>query len=155
MNLFQECSLPQGGRAILLSVKPKYANLIASGQKRVEFRRTWATEEVGVIAIYASSPIQRIIALVGIDSVVYASPKKLWSHCVSKGGALTYTEFTDYFDGKTDGYALLLGEVQVLKNPVDPSQSFTDFSPPQSFRYLTRDEFKSLGKRVTVEVDRA
>ena len=65
MTLFQECSQPLGGRAILLSIKPKYSDLILSGEKRVEFRRTWAADEVGLIAIYASSPIQRIVALVG------------------------------------------------------------------------------------------
>ena len=151
MTLFQECSQPPGGRAILLSIKPKYSDLILSGEKRVEFRRTWAADEVGLIAIYASSPIQRIVALVGVDEVVWASPTKLWSHCTSRGGALTRRELTEYFGGKVQGCAVLLGQVRKLKQPFDPRSVFKEFSAPQSFRYLTGAEVKKLEKRVAAK----
>lgn len=144
---FRECSPLEGGRAILLSVKPKYADLIVSGEKRVEFRRVWAAEEVDLIAIYTSSPVQRIVALVGVESVVRASPKKLWSHCATLGGGLTAHELADYFNGKAHGYAVLLGEVRKFKKPVDPRTLFETFSAPQSFRYLTATEVKRLERR--------
>ena len=146
MTLFRECSPPPAGRAILLSIKPKYSDLILSGEKRVEFRRTWAAEEVGLIAVYASSPIQRIVALVGVDEVVWASPTKLWSHCTSRGGALTRRELNEYFNGKGQGCAVLLGVVRKLKQPIDPHAVFKEFSAPQSFRYLTAPEVKKLEK---------
>ena len=148
MSLFQECSQPPGGRAILLSIKPKYSDLILAGKKRVEFRRTWAVDQVGLIAIYSSSPIQRIVALVEVNEVVCASPTKLWAHCASKGGALTRRELLEYFDGKVQGYAVLLGEVRKLMKPADPRRLFGEFSAPQSFRYLTVPEMKKLEKKV-------
>lgn len=148
MTLLQECSPHPTARAILLSVKPKYSDLILTGQKRVEFRRTWAADEVGLIAVYSSSPSQRIVALVDVDEVVCDSPAKLWNHCTSRGGALTRREFLDYFDGKSLGYAVLLGEVRKLKNPLDPHGVFSEFSAPQSFRYLTTAEMKKLTKMV-------
>lgn len=151
MTLFRECSPPPAGRAILLSIKPKYSDLILSGEKRVELRRTWASEEVGLIAVYASSPVQRIVALVAVDEVVWASPTKLWSHCTSRGGALTRRELKEYFTGKGEGCAVLLGEVRKLKQPLDPRSVFKQFSAPQSFRYLTASEIRKLEKRADTE----
>lgn len=151
MTLFQECSPPPAGRAILLSIKPKYSDLILSGEKRVEFRRTWASEEVGLIAVYASSPVQRIVALVSVDEVVWASPTRLWGHCTSRGGALTRRELNEYFNGKGQGCAVLLGAVRKLKQPLDPHVVFKEFSAPQSFRYLTGAEVKKLEKRVAAK----
>lgn len=151
MSLFPECSLPPGGRAILLSVKPKYADLILSGSKRVEFRRTWAADEVSLIAIYASSPVQRIVALVEIEDVVQGSPTTLWTHCTSRGGALTRRELFDYFDGKKQGCAILLGAVRTLQKPLDPKSLFKAFAPPQSFRYLTLGELGKIEKKAATD----
>lgn len=147
MMLFQEYLQPVSGRAILLSIKPKYADLILSGRKRVEFRRTWAADQVGLIVIYASSPVQRIVATVEVSEVVCASLTKLWSYCTSHGGGLTRRELIEYFDGKAKGYAALLGEVRKLKKPIDPQGLFADFSAPQSFRYLTAPEVKKIEKK--------
>ena len=134
----------------MLSIKPKYANLILAGEKRVEFRRVWAAEEVGLIAIYASAPVQRIVALVNVDEVVYASPTRLWAYCTNKGGGLTRNELKSYFDGKANGYAVMIGNLRRMKKKVDPHSLFTNFSAPQSFRYLTRSEVKSLNARAEI-----
>lgn len=139
----QESSQPVG-RAILLSVKPRYSDLIAAGKKRVEFRRTWAAKEVNLIAVYSTSPIQRIVALVEVVDVVRGSPTKLWSYCTERGGALTQKELRAYFDGKVDGCAVLLGRVRMLNVPLDPNRLVKDFSAPQSFRYLTNSEVRKL-----------
>lgn len=150
MSLFPKCSLPQAGRAVLLSVKPKYADLISSGIKRVEFRRTWAAEDVGLIAVYASLPVQRIVALVEVEDIVRGSSTVLWGHCTNRGGALTRRELFDYFDGKPQGCAVLLGSVQPLASPIDPKSLFKAFAPPQSFRYLSTAELQKIqGKMVT------
>lgn len=134
----------------MLSIKPKYADLILAGEKRVEFRRVWAAEKVGLIAIYASAPVQRIIALVNVDEVVYASPTRLWAYCTNKGGGLTRNELKSYFDGKANGYAVMIGNVRRMKKAVDPHSLFTNFSAPQSFRYLTMSEMKSLNARAEI-----
>lgn len=153
--LFQDCSQPLGGRAILLSIKPRFSDLILAGEKRVEFRRTWAADEIGLIAIYSSSPIQRIVALVSVDNVVCATPTALWSHCTNRGGALTRRELLEYFDGKAQGYAVLLGAVRKLKRPLDPRNLFEEFSAPQSFRYLTIAELKKLEKKFNASESQA
>ncbi|HCY15044.1 MAG TPA: hypothetical protein DHV21_03540 [Curvibacter sp.] len=144
----QELSQPPGARAVLLSVKPQYSDLILSGEKRVEFRRTWAKDSVEMIAIYSSSPIQRIVGLVEVEGFISGSPTKLWSVCADRGGGLTRQELRSYFDGKSTGYGVLLGPVHPLKKSLDPKSIFKDFRAPQSFRYLSVAERKKLEKGI-------
>lgn len=119
MSLFQESLSPQGGRAVLLSIKPKYADLILAGSKRVEFRRSWAAQDVSMIVLYSSSPIQKIVGTVEVDEIVVASPTSLWRTCVERGGGLTREELRSYFADKSQGVAVLLGKVVKLAQHVE------------------------------------
>nr|WP_281720035.1 ASCH domain-containing protein [Nitrosomonas nitrosa] len=133
---------------LLLSVQPRYSVLICSGSKRVEFRRQWASRKVDTIAIYATSPTQRIVALADVEDVVSASPAKLWSHCQDRNGGLSRTGLMKYFTGKSIGFAVLLGKVHQLANPVNPWDIDRAFSPPQSFQYLTQKQASALRRKV-------
>jgi predicted transcriptional regulator len=144
MSLSQGSLLPQGGRAVLLSIKPKYADLILAGSKRVEFRRSWAAQNVSKIVLYSSSPIQKIVGTVEVDEVVVASPASLWRTCVEMGGGLTREELRAYFAGKSQGVAVLLGNVVNFVKHVEPLDVLGNFVPPQSFRYLHVDEYMKL-----------
>ena len=48
-------------RDVILSIKPKYWELIRSGVKKVEFRRKWVKEytDVNITYIYASSLLKK------------------------------------------------------------------------------------------------
>ena len=152
MTLFPEYSDSHNGSAILLSVKPKFANLIVEGSKLVELRRTVPAQAVGTIAIYSSSPVQSIVALADVKETIEASPSKLWSIAKDNGGGLTRTELMAYFDSKKTGFALMLGNVRVYSKPVKPVKIFKPFSAPQSFRYLTPKEMKKLEQLLEPEV---
>jgi predicted transcriptional regulator len=152
MNLFQEFSQQPTGSAILLSVKPKFADLIVDGSKLVELRRTVPAQAVGTIAIYSSSPVQAIVALADVKETIEASPTKLWSIAKDNGGGLTRAELMDYFDSKKTGFAIMLQNVRVYGKPVKPTKVFKPFSAPQSFRYLTPKELKKLEQLLEPEV---
>lgn len=154
MSRFQECLQPQGVRAVLLSIKPRFADQILAGTKRVEFRRSWAKEPVGLIVIYASSPVQRIVGMVEVQAVVAASPTKLWKACETRGPGLPRKEFMDYFAGKADGNGILLGKVTAPPRPIAPRSVLRDFRAPQSFRYLTNGELRTLGKKLGLPEER-
>jgi len=149
MPLFQKSSPPQGSRAILLSIKPKYADLILGGSKRVEFRRSWAAQDVSVIVIYSSSPVQKIVGVVEVDKIVVASPTSLWKICSERCGGLTRTELRTYYSGKAQGVAVLLGRVFKAIKQIDPTDVIGNFVPPQSFRYLDVDEYAKIQKKIT------
>lgn len=144
MTPFSECSPPRGGRAVLLSVKPRYSELIVAGSKRVEFRRVWAVEPVRWIAIYSSSPTQLIVGVVEVKSVVLATPTALWQFNGSLGGGLTRAELRAYFADRREGFALMLGRRLVPPQPIAPSRLSSPFRAPQSFRYLTETEAQQI-----------
>lgn len=146
MSPFSESSPPPGARAVLLSVKPRYADQIVDGTKQVEFRRIWAHEPVHWIAIYSSSPTQKIVGIVEVESVVAASASTLWTLNGTRGGGLTRTELRSYFSGKATGYAVMLGRVLRPEVPIEPAKIVQGFRAPQSFRYLTNAEVIRLSR---------
>ncbi len=153
MANFQECLQPEGPRAILLSVKPRFAEQILSGAKRVEFRRVWAAEPVGLAVIYSSSPVQKIVGMVDVQGAVAASPIKLWTKCLALGPGLPRKDLLEYFNGKDEAYGVLLGEVRLPSKPISPKSLFKNFRPPQSYRYLSTAELSRVGKQFGLLVD--
>lgn len=147
MTRFQECLLPQGPRAVLLSVKPRFAEQIVSGTKKVEFRRSWAAQPVGLAVIYASAPIQRLVCIVEVEGTVVASPASVWTKCRVRGPGLEQQELMQYFADKDQAYAVLLGDLVLPSKPVPPKPLFRGFRPPQSYRYLSATELRRVGKQ--------
>ncbi|WP_310384452.1 hypothetical protein [Roseateles sp.] len=154
MTLFPKYSDAHNGSAILLSIKPKFANLIVEGSKLVELRRAIPAQNVETIAIYSSSPVQMIVALADVKEIVEASPTKLWEISKINGGGLTKAELFAYFESKKTGFALMLENIRVYDNPLMPAKIFKPFSAPQSFRYLTPKELKKLEQLLGSEVKR-
>lgn len=130
-----------------MSVKPHFAEQIVAGTKKVEFRRTWAAEYVGLAVIYSSSPIQRLVGIVDVDGAVLASPSSLWTKCRERGPGLERRELMEYFAGKVQAYGVLLGKVTLPEKPIPPKSLFRGFRPPQSFRYLSAAELRRVGKQ--------
>lgn len=144
MTLFPSFPLSTSDSVILLSIKPRFADLIISGRKRVELRRVVPAQPVGTVVIYSSSPVQAIVGLAVVSETIEATPSRLWEIARDNGGGLTRVELRKYFHSKKTGHALMLGNVRVFKNPIDPKKIFSTFTPPQSFRYLTDREFSAI-----------
>lgn len=153
MSLLQEFLPHPSGRAVLLSIKPKYADLILAGSKRVELRRSWAVQDVSIIVLYSSSPIQKIVGVVEVEEVVIASPTALWRICTERGGGVTRKELMSYFSGKSRGVAVLLGKAFKSMQDVEPKEIIKDFVPPQSFRYLDANEYLKVKWKMQTEGD--
>jgi predicted transcriptional regulator len=144
MTLFPDYSNSLSGSPILLSVKPRFADLILDGSKLVELRRSIPAQSVSTIAIYSSSPIQAIVALADVQKIIEASPTKLWAIANENGGGLSKSELMSYFDKKTTGFALMLENIRVFTSPINPKKVFKSFVAPQSFKYLTLKELQKL-----------
>jgi predicted transcriptional regulator len=144
MTHFPDCSASLSGSIILLSVKPRFADLIVLGSKRVELRRVVPLRPVETIALYSSSPIQAIVAMVDVKEIIEASPSKLWRLSKEYGGGLTKTELENYFESKKTGFALILDNVRIFEKPIKPKRIIKEFSPPQSYKYLSAKEFQKL-----------
>jgi predicted transcriptional regulator len=147
MTLFPESSEPQGGRAALLSIKPRFCDQILAGTKRVEFRRSWPLG-VGVMVLYSSSPVQQLVGVAYVDRVEERDTEGLWALAQQYGGGLERDELISYFHGKVQAYGVMISSVRVAREPIDPKELFADFKPPQSYQYLSPEEFVRVMSRL-------
>ena len=129
---------------VLMSIKPIYAEMIKSGKKTVELRRVAPKVRAGdILVIYESSPVKRVTSYCEIESVIIAEPDGLWEMVRNEAG-LTYDSFTDYFNGKLQAVGIKLGKPQMLKDSKVLSVVSEKLQAPQSYRYLTQEQFQSI-----------
>lgn len=143
-SLFPESSVPAGGKAVLISIKPKYTDLILAGSKRVELRRSWAPNDVHALVIYSSAPVQKLVGIAYIDCVKETNIDGLWDLAQLYGGGVTEAELKEYFDGKKTAFGLMIKSVDVAEQQLDPRDILPDFTPPQSFMYLPPAEYRRI-----------
>lgn len=128
-------------KAVLISIHPKYVNKILDGSKRVEFRRVWAAQKVSHLVIYSTSPDMKIVATVEIAEVFQGNQTNLWEAAKKYGGGLTRKELRAYFSGLSKGNALILDNVKPLTKPLALAELGNNIRAPQSYAYLTADQF--------------
>ena len=141
MSLFPELSKQPSGRALLLSIQPKYVDLILAGTKRVELRRSWPSNDIGVVVIYSSAPIQKLVGVAFVDRIEECDLEHLWILADANGGGVTYEELKAYVKGKKTAFGVMIDRVKVAETPVDPKTLFANFTPPQSFLYIEPSDF--------------
>ena len=119
----------------ILSIKPKYAERILSGEKGYEYRkRIFRSEDVSRVVMYATQPVSRLVGEFGIEQILRDEPDKLWKR-TSDAAGLSRAQFYSYFESRSTGVAIAISQVQRFSPPVDPWNAIEDFHPPQSFRY--------------------
>ncbi len=142
-------------RALLLSLKPRFANAILDGTKSVELRRVRPLIRVPTVALlYASSPTMALVGICRVESVKSGSPSRIWSEFGPATG-IGRREFREYFSGTGSACALLLSKPIRLPAPVELAELrrwWPDFQPPQSFRYVNPSELPSSMRRHTAQV---
>ncbi|MBU4525591.1 MAG: hypothetical protein KUA37_15775 [Desulfomicrobium sp.] len=122
--------------SVLLSIKPKFAAAIFSGEKQFEFRRAiFANKEVKRVYVYASHPIGLIIGEFEIDTIISMDPESLWKE-TKRAAGISKKYFDEYFDGKNYAHALKVRSVQPYKEPKSLMDMFNIARPPQSFMYV-------------------
>lgn len=127
-----------GGSAVkpslLMSVRPRFADLILQEKKRVEIRTRFSKRWVGhKVAIYATAPIRCVVGEAGISSVTLSEPDELWRRFGAEIGC-TRREFERYVGGRRRVYAIELDEVFPYRTlvPLDELDSQRP-SPPQAY----------------------
>lgn len=134
----------------LLSIKPKYAQAIMNGSKKVEFRKKVFKQPVEKVFVYSSSPEKKIIGYFVINEIVEDSPKNLWKTFKNVGGILKQ-DFFDYYENHSKGFSIKILEVEKFEKSIDPKEIFDKFTAPQSFLYL-EDEVASNIKEQGLEI---
>ena len=95
-------------RMLILSLKPRFAEAILSGDKTVELRRVEPKITVPIRAlVYATTPLRAMLGTCVVTAVVSDHLATLWEIYGSRTG-LQHIEFLRYFTGVEVGAALTL-----------------------------------------------
>jgi predicted transcriptional regulator len=121
---------------VLLSIKPKYAELIKAGNKKYEFRRKiFKRARSPKVFIYSTSPIRKITGVFDGSMIHKGSPFRIWEMFGPDSG-ISEGEFFQYFKDCEIAYAIEIRNLVIFEEPRDPSDYFVEFTPPQSYRYF-------------------
>lgn len=143
-------AVDEGG--LLMSIKPRYAEQILSGKKRVELRRMFSPRWAGHrVVLYASNPVGALVGEAKIAHVVAAPPKDIWPAFGSQLGC-TRREFDEYVGESAEVFAISLDNVRPYSHRVsrkDMSRVIgVDLRPPQSYSTLIANN--DWGRAVSV-----
>ena len=137
-------------RAVLISVRPRYAEAIVRAEKTVELRRTRINVPIGThLLIYSTSPVMAVIGTAVLDRVEVDAPERLWTR-VSNSAGIGRNDYKAYFEGAKEAVALHLRAPRPLATPISLAQLRTvvGVEPSQSFRYLDVSQAKLIAPAV-------
>ena len=127
---------------VLFSLKPKFADLVLSGRKKVEVRnRAVHLKPDTRVWIYATRPRSRVVAVANLANVVVDDPESIWRRFGNEL-CLDRSEYIEYTRGRVRASAIVLGEVNqvaewltldVLRDRVG------GFQPPQFYSRVASD----------------
>ena len=121
---------------VILSIRPTFCKTIFSGQKKYEYRkRVFTRSDVDKVYIYATKPICRIVGCFRVEEVIENKKSYMWEK-THKDGGISKEYFAAYFKNSDTAYAIKIGQVVKLDNPIDPKEVIKDFHAPQNFMYV-------------------
>lgn len=122
---------------VLLSIKPEFAEKIFDGSKRFEFRKSiFLNRGVSTVVVYVTRPVGRILGEFDVSEIFCDTPSELWDRTKEHSG-ISKEFFDSYFQGRTKSFALAVGEVRRYPAPLDPDDVIDNFTPPQSYMYVS------------------
>lgn len=132
-------------KALLISIKPRFADAIFAGEKRFELRKVKPRVVSGdLVLVYVTVPRCQLEGAFRVSEVLEMSPKDLWPK-VKSSCSLTSSEFFAYYDGKELAYAIGIAEAWPLATSVALADLRSEkITPPQGYRYLTDKETGTL-----------
>lgn len=137
---------------LLLSIKPKYAEKLFSGNKQVEFRRVRSRLNINdLVLVYVSSPKKALVGSFEVKHITQIEIKKLpkdlkkfWNEVKNIAG-ISSKEFQTYYDGASVMVGIFVKNIKILPYPIELTElreKIPEFRPPQSYRYLKENEFQ-------------
>ena len=131
---------------VLISIHPKYVDLISAGKKKIEFRKRSFSHPIKRFVVYSTAPVSKVVGFFDVDSIVCDSPQKLWETYAAVGG-IEQNDYFDYYANKSMAVGIRIKNYTPLSNSFNIKMLNT--TPPQSYKYLTDREFdlvRDLGK---------
>lgn len=144
--------------AILLSIRPVFARLIANGSKTVELRRRFPEVPPGSqLVVYTTQPVAAVSGLARLRRTTSTTLPALWRR-FGAASAVSKATFDLYFDECAHGLALELEDFTPLTPAlglVELRRMWPGFVPPQSYRYVPDHILSKIRARTTSTTKRS
>ncbi|WP_102504711.1 ASCH domain-containing protein [Salinivibrio kushneri] len=120
----------------LLSIKPEFVEKIFSREKLFEYRKAvFKRPDVKSVVIYSTMPVGKIVGEFLVGDILAKSPEDLWEETKNDAG-IDKQFFDSYFNNREIAYAIEIAELYQYETPIDPYETDSSFTAPQSFKYL-------------------
>lgn len=125
----------------LMSIKPKFTELILKGRKTVEVRRTNMKIASGdTVVMYATKPVGKVVGYFVVKDTVWKEKNELW-HLIKNKSCLSNDEYSIYALDNKMMFAIAIDSV----TPVDGLTLDTMTKHvPQSYRKISESEYYEL-----------
>lgn len=121
--------------AVLLSIKPEFAEKIFNGTKKYEFRKAiFKQPDIRKVIVYASSPVKKVIGEFLIDGILCDTVDVVWSETHQDAG-ITQQFYQSYYKNHNRAYAIKVGDTIKYKEFRDLTD-YNIMTAPQSFTYI-------------------
>lgn len=95
--------------------------------------------------MYSTSPVKMIVGEFKTSGIMISDPKDIWFETEEWSG-LNKKAFFDYYKGYDEVGAIHIDKVIVYKEQIKGEVFRKDFRPPQSFYYLSDEEYDKIQK---------
>lgn len=139
--------------AMLMSLHPRFAHAILSGQKTQELRRRFPLDAAGTtVYAYSTSPEKQLLGRFTISRVEKIPTWRL-ARTRRTATNLTAAEVRTYLAGLSHGVVVSVSDPAWFLNPVGLSDLRTlGLEPPQSYRFIPSNSLAELQSRAQLEV---
>lgn len=122
---------------ILMSIKPKYVDMIFNGYKTYEYRKKPCKKDIDKIIVYSSSPVKKIIGELLIDEVLYDEKDIIWNKTHLTGG-INRKEFDEYFGNQDKALAYKIKKY-IKYDEYKTLKDYNILYSPQSYVYIDKE----------------
>lgn len=130
--------MDSGSRIVLLSIHPQYVEQIASGTKKIEFRKRKFKNSVNKVVVYSTTPVKKIVGYFDIEIIEELSPSIMWKRYASIGG-INKADFFAYYINSPKSIGIKIKNFVSFKKQLN--LSLLRITPPQSYEYLSEKKF--------------
>ncbi|MHC4533896.1 MAG: ASCH domain-containing protein [Planctomycetota bacterium] len=128
---------------IVISIRPKYARKILSGNKKVEVRRVFSKKwKSSKVTIYASGPERSLAGEALIKDVIFDKPENVWERFSDQIGCAK-EEFDKYTASKNKVYAIVLDNAVPYRKSISIGEISSllkeNLRPPQNYYNLNNN----------------
>ena len=92
---------------LLISIKPRYTQMIFTGAKRVEYRRVKPSRPFDRVYIYETRPTSAVVGYMDIRSIIHGTPRDIWKK-TRELSCMDMDDYMEYFSGSRQAVAFII-----------------------------------------------